>query len=73
MSKSLKVGDTVNWRGTWGKDASQDAVVNAIECNCNLGNGVDVIAIDWANVNDRGVVVDLDNGCWAYGNQITPK
>ena len=31
----LKVGDKVSWRGTWGKDAPQEVIVDAIEANCN--------------------------------------
>lgn len=73
MNNSLKIGDTVNWRGTWGKDAPQDAVVKTIEINCTAGNGTEVNSVSWSKVNDRSVVVNLDNGNWAYGNQITKK
>lgn len=72
MSK-LTVGDTVKWRGGFGNESAKDAKVQGIE-KCKPGSkyGNQVDSIDWSKV-DRSVVVDLDNGHWAYGDQIKPK
>jgi hypothetical protein len=74
MDKKLKIGDTVNWRNAWGKDAPQDAVIESIDVHCNgTKHGKARVEVLWANVNRSNVVVNLTNGSWAYGNQITPK
>jgi len=69
----LRAGDTVNWKGAFGSGSEKDAVIKTIEIGCSGKNGQIVNAVPWSAVNDRSVVVDLTNGSWAYGNQITPK
>ena len=64
----LKVGDEVIWRGSWGKDLPKVVKVTCIEVN-----DINVSSIEWVNSGNRNVVVDLDNGHWAYGFQITKK
>lgn len=71
MSTKLKKGDTVIWRGSWGRDIPQEAIVDCIEVNCEVGYGIEVNSVHWSNVNDRSVVVDLNNGHWAYGFQLS--
>lgn len=67
----LKVGDTVAWRGAWGTDAPKEAKVTAIESNCNGGkNGIEVDSVEWDEVTRENVVVSLENGHWAYGDQL---
>lgn len=67
----LKVGDKVSWRGTWGTDAPQEVIVDAIEANCNgTKEGTPVESIEWDEVTRENVVVTLSNNHWAYGNQI---
>jgi hypothetical protein len=73
MSNRLRVGNTVNWRGAWGTESPKDAVVKSIEINCRNKQGDDRFSVDWDKVTDRSVIVTLDNGHWAYGNQISPK
>lgn len=69
----LKKNDIVSWRGSWGTQKPQDAIVTQIElCENGSKHGNEVREIDWELCN-RNVVVTLDNGHWAYGNQITPK
>lgn len=66
----LKVGDTVMWRGSWGRDVERPAKIIGMElCEApRMKEGVVVRAADW---NDKArLVVDLDNGSWAYGFQI---
>lgn len=69
----LRVGDTVSWRGSWGRDLPQDVKVNGIEVNCVGKSGTEVQEVEWDFVDNRSVIVDLDNGHWAYGNQISEK
>ena len=64
----LKVGDEVIWRGSWGKDLPKVVKVTCIEVN-----DINVSSIEWVNSGSRNVVVDLDNGHWAYGFQIAKK
>ena len=69
----LKVGDTVLWKGGWGRDAEKEAVVERIEVNCVSKSGAEVEEVNWSEVNDRSVVVDLNTGNWAYGENIRKK
>ena len=66
----LTVGDTVLWIGSFGKDKPKEAKITAIEI-CKSGNkrGKSVTSVLWTTVNEN-VIVDLDNGHWAYGSQI---
>ena len=64
----LKVGDEVIWRGSWGNDLPKVVKVTCIEVN-----DINVSSIEWVNSGSRNVVVDLDNGHWAYGFQIAKK
>ena len=72
MSK-LKEGDKVKWRGGWGADAPKEAIVESMEL-CKEGSkyGKPVKSVDWGTVKGgRRVVVNLDNGHWAYGDQLS--
>ena len=71
MSKLLKVGDTVNWKGAWGTQPALDAKVVNIEINCVSKCGDTVQFVKWNKVHDKSVIVLFENGHWAYGNQIT--
>jgi hypothetical protein len=67
----LKIGDKVMWRGGFGNDAPKEAVVESIElCKAGekYGNSVDEVSWDKKN----RIVVDLNNGHWARGSQISP-
>ena len=71
-SDFLKVGDTVNWRDSFGSAPAQSAKVTGIEwCAVGLKNGRPISRIKWDKVDSRQVVVNLDNGHWAYGTQIS--
>ena len=67
----LKIGDEVNWRGAWGSEAPKNAVVLSIEITNGGKYGRSVNSVGWTRVRDRNVVVTLDNGHWAYGEQIS--
>ncbi len=68
----MKVGDKVMWRGCFGMDAARPAVIEAIEetehPRTKYGWGVQ--QIPWSRKNYA--LVTLDNGHWAYGEQISP-
>ena len=69
----LKIGDKVNWRGSWGKQPAKEATVRGIEIGCVGKVGHNVPNVHWELVKDESVMVDLDNGHWAYGYQISKK
>jgi len=72
MSK-LKIGDVVNWRGAFGSDAPKEAIVEGIEITNGGKYGDEVNEVSWSKVYDRNVVVNLNNGHWAYASQISRK
>ncbi len=67
----LKIGDRVTWRGRWGKEEPKTVTVVGIMDNCVHKIGDPVDEIDWDDVRDRSVIVDLNNDHWAYGDQIS--
>jgi hypothetical protein len=68
----LKVGDTVWWRGSWGSEAPKRTVVKRIELSDRPRSkeGEIVQEVDWDKKDY--ILVSLDNGHWAYGNQLEP-
>jgi hypothetical protein len=73
MNKVLKIGDEVIWKGGFGMDKPKVAKVEGIELTRGGKYGDPVDEIEWSEVYDRNVCVDLDNGHWAYGSQIKQK
>ena len=70
--EKLKVGDSVLWRGGFGADPAKKAIIESIEvCKSGSKYGKDVNSVNWDIVNSRNIVVNLDNGHWAYGTQLT--
>ena len=70
---SYKVGDQVMWRGGFGGDVPKPATIQGIEL-VNNGNKEDTEPVDEVTdeqMNGRNVIVDLTNGHWAWGNQIS--
>lgn len=67
------VGDTVLWRGSWGTDEPKPAIVIRIQIT-RPGEkyGLGALSACWETARQNRVVVDLDNGCWAYGTQLAP-
>ena len=61
------------WRGSWGRDIPKEAVVERIGINFDpsTDESFGVEEVEWCDVGDT-VVLDLDNGHWAYGSQIEP-
>ena len=72
MSTILRVGDRVLWSGVWGEQATRPVHVVRIDLiESGQIQGVPVDAVPWSTVPHE-VVVDLDNGHWAYGHQLRP-
>ena len=72
MSTILRVGDRVLWCGGFGDQAPRPARVVRVDLvEPGQKHGVSVDAVPWSALT-RDVVVDLDNGHWAYGYQIRP-
>lgn len=69
-NKLIKVGITVNWRGSWGSAPAQKAIISDISFCENERDkyGINVNEI-WAKDKDR-CCFGLSNGKWAYGYQI---
>jgi hypothetical protein len=70
----LRVGDTVMWRGNFGRAAWQRATVIRIEEteHPRTKYGQDVAEILWSAVRNNYACLDLDNGSWCYGEQVAP-
>jgi hypothetical protein len=72
MAKMLKVGDAVLWRGCFGQDTAKKVkVVSMQKTEHGQKYGDDVDEMDWKEVRNH-CVADLDNGHWAYGDQLSP-
>jgi hypothetical protein len=68
---NLKIGDKVMWRGGFGSEPAKEATVTGIElCKSGQKYGEPCSEVDWKD-KDR-IVVDLDNGHWAKGHQLSP-
>lgn len=74
MAFMLVVGDKVRWRGAWGTEPEQPAIVTSIEQDCQGKCGTPTGAVRWDVIaaRPRSVIVGLDNGHWAWGSQIAP-
>lgn len=73
--KFLNVNDTVIWRGAWGQEAPKPAKVEGIEIvpKGQKYGGKEVQRVEWEKVINSGtIIVTLDNGHWAYGDQLSP-
>jgi hypothetical protein len=71
-AKTLKVGDKIMYRGSFGRGFPESVKIEGIEL-CEEGEkyGVQVDEILWS-LKDR-CVFNLDNGKWAYGTQIDSR
>ena len=70
----LKIGDSVWWRGGFGGDPVKIATIAGIEITRGGKYGDSVEEVEWSEVYDRNVTVDIDTDNdgyhWAYANQI---
>ena len=72
--RTIRIGDTVRWRGGWGTDPAKDVKVKGMlltQQPREKHDGVKVKEVDINNdVGGNMVCFDLDNGHWAYSDQI---
>jgi len=68
----LSLGDKVMWSGSWGSDSPKEVTITGIQVNEFNGSkeGGQVEDIDWDYITERNILVNLDNGHWAWGFQI---
>ena len=74
MDNVLRVGDKISWRGTWGKDPIEEATIEIITLTDGpySKDGVEVFSVKFSTLKEGNVVIDFDNGHWAYANQVAP-
>jgi hypothetical protein len=72
MDNILRIGDTVLWRGGFGRDPAREAVVEGIELVA-VGEkyGTPTESAPWSRLTGRHAVIDFGNN-WAYAEQIAP-
>jgi len=70
----LTLGATVWVRGNFGEDAPHRDIVRGLQVTRGRREkyGRTVESVSWDVVRQNRVVVDLESGHWAYGEQITP-
>jgi hypothetical protein len=68
----IKVGDRVNWRGGFGADTPKIATITGMDITEQprekYGESVEEVDIDL--IRQNRVLFSLDNGHWAYSDQI---
>ena len=77
MSKhTVKVGDPVMWRGSWGRDAAKKVTIESIERteqpNEKYGTKVEEVGFSVKEEWDFPFVCTLSSGNWAYSHQVVP-
>lgn len=74
MSDTLRIGDDVLWRGSFGMEEPKKVMVTGIQLNYSNGSkeGIPVEEIDWWHIQERNQILDLDNGHWCWAFQIEP-
>ena len=73
MDNIFRVGDTILWRGAFGRDPAREAVVEGIELVA-VGEkyGTPTESAPWGHLKGREAVISLACGHWAYAEQISP-
>jgi len=74
MSKTIKVGDEVSWRGSFGNDEPKTVKVMSLETTVYPREkyGEDVNEVTWDLVKKNRVNFGLSSGNWAYSEQVAP-
>jgi len=73
----LSVGDTVTWKGRFGKDVPQRIKILYIIITPEAGGtriwGTNVDSIPYSKLIGQDILLGIDKGLWAYGSQITKE
>ena len=76
QGKTVKIGDTVLWSGGFGTNVAKPVKVEAMEVTDEPRekyDGEDVDEVDVELIEQNRVLFTLDNGTWAYSDQITVR
>lgn len=70
----VKIGDAVKWKGAFGMDAPRTVHVVEMEVTDTPRSkyGKQVTEVDVELIKKNRVLFTLDNGTWAYSEQIEP-
>jgi hypothetical protein len=74
MANTVKVGDPVYWKGSFGMSPPKVVRVASMEITQypRTKDGDPAGEVSWDIVNENRVIFDLENGHWAYSEQISP-
>jgi len=75
MSKTVKIGDYVMWRGCFGADKPRRVRVTGLDVTDHPREkyGEEVDSVSWDLVRQNRVVFSLSNDSWAYSDQISAR
>ena len=67
----INIGDEVLWRGSWGTDAPMPAKIVSMELCQHEREKYGIPVTEAYDIDKNRLVVSLDNGHWAYGEQLS--
>lgn len=72
MKNIINVGDTVTYRGAFGRDLPKQAVVRGLTLTDEPRSkyGQEVLSVGVDSVKANRVLFDLDDNHWCYSDQI---
>jgi hypothetical protein len=70
--KTIKLGDTVSYRGAFGGGPLKSAIVEGLTITKypREKDGKDVVEVNIVDVKANKVVFDLSDGHWCYSDQV---
>jgi hypothetical protein len=75
MNNTIKIGDTINYRGCFGSDRPKQAIVEHMEVTAQrrskYGESVKEVSVDM--VKENRVLFSLSDGHWCYSDQVDLK
>ena len=72
LSNTIKVGDVITYRGSWGTEAPKQAKVVGIEITEGPRQkyGIEVVEAPVSIVRENRVLFSLNDSHWCYGSQV---
>ena len=70
MSKTLKVGSKIQYRGRWGKDMPKETTILSIELCENEGDKYGKLVDEMTQENYMRCCLELADKHWCYGTQV---
>jgi hypothetical protein len=75
MNNTIKIGDTITYRGCFGSDLPKQAIVEHMEVTpqrrSKYGESVREVGVDM--VKDNRVLFSMSDGHWCYSDQVDLK